>query len=81
MKQQTAMQNLIKQIKTRMDLVPEDPNLTERGMYDAYLNCLNWAEKNLETEKQQIMDAVNHGCSDFGSAKDPEKYYNEIYNK
>jgi hypothetical protein len=31
-------------------------------------------------EKQYIMDAVNYGCSDFGSVKNAEQYYNETYN-
>jgi hypothetical protein len=32
-----------------------------------------------EMEKEQIMEAVNYGCSDWGSWKDVEKYYNETY--
>jgi hypothetical protein len=32
-----------------------------------------------EMEKEQIMEAVNYGCSDWGSWKDAEKYYNETY--
>jgi hypothetical protein len=31
-------------------------------------------------EKQQIMNAVDYGTSDWGSYKDPEAYYNETYN-
>jgi len=34
----------------------------------------------LEEEKKQITKAVDYGCSDWGSAKDGEKYYNETYN-
>jgi hypothetical protein len=30
-------------------------------------------------EKEQIKDAVNYGCSDWGSFKDAEQYYNETY--
>jgi hypothetical protein len=37
-------------------------------------------EKALAMEKQYIMDAVNYGCSDFGSVKNAEQYYNETYN-
>jgi hypothetical protein len=55
MAQQTAMQNLIEKIKEKMNLIPDDPNLTERGMYDAYLNCLRWAEECLLMEKEQQM--------------------------
>ena len=32
-------------------------------------------------EKGQIIDAVNYGCSDWGSFKDAEQYYNETYGK
>jgi hypothetical protein len=35
----------------------------------------------LVMEKEQIMDAVNYGCSDFGSVKNAEQYYTETYNK
>jgi hypothetical protein len=30
-------------------------------------------------EKMQIMDAVEYGCSDWGSSKDAEKYYYTRY--
>ena len=30
-------------------------------------------------EEEQIKDAVNYGCSDWGSFKDAEQYYNETY--
>jgi hypothetical protein len=30
-------------------------------------------------EKEQTIDAVKYGCSDWGSAKDDEQYYNETY--
>ena len=35
----------------------------------------------MEKEKEQIMNAVSYGCSDWGSSKDEEKYYNQTYNK
>jgi DNA-binding LacI/PurR family transcriptional regulator len=38
-------------------------------------------EKAKEMEKEQIKEAVNYGCSDWGSWKDAEQYYNEIYKK
>ena len=34
-----------------------------------------------EMEKEQIKEAVNYGCSDWGSWKDAEQYYNETYKK
>ena len=36
-------------------------------------------ERHKHFEKQQIIDAVKYGCSDWGSAKDSEQYYNETY--
>ena len=32
-------------------------------------------------EKEQIIEAVNYGFSDWGGWKDSEDYYNETYNK
>jgi hypothetical protein len=32
-----------------------------------------------QMEREQIEDAVKYGCSDWGSAKDAEQYYNENY--
>ena len=32
-----------------------------------------------EMHKQQIIDSVNYGCSDWGSYKDAEQYYKETY--
>ena len=29
--------------------------------------------------KEEIKEAVKYGCSDWGSAKDSEQYYNETY--
>ena len=32
-------------------------------------------------EKEQIIDAIDYGCSDFGSAKDAKQYYKHTYEK
>jgi hypothetical protein len=32
-------------------------------------------------EKKQLTQAIEYGCSDWGSSKDAEKYYNEMYNE
>jgi hypothetical protein len=48
-----------------------------------YLHSTKWddiLEQAKAMEKQQIMNAVDYGTSDWGSYKDPEKYYNETYN-
>jgi hypothetical protein len=38
-------------------------------------------EKAKEMEKEEIKKAVNYGCSDWGSWKDAEQYYNDTYKK
>jgi hypothetical protein len=32
-------------------------------------------------EKGQIIDAITYGCSDWGSVKNAEAYYNKNFNK
>jgi hypothetical protein len=32
-------------------------------------------------EKEQIIEAINYGCSDWGSFKDVEQYYKDTYEK
>ena len=34
-----------------------------------------------EMEKEQIVEAINYGCSDWGSFKDGREYYNETFKK
>jgi hypothetical protein len=50
----TAMQELIERIEKQMSAIPDEPNLTERALYDSYLNCKNWAKDSLEKEKEMI---------------------------
>ena len=38
-------------------------------------------EEAKEKEKEQIIEAIDYGCSDWGSWKDSEQYYNETYGK
>ena len=46
------------------------------------LKCLNgFFVIAKEMEKEQIINAINHGCSDWGSFKDAEQYYNETFKK
>lgn len=79
---QTAVQELIKQIQDRINLIPDDPGLSERGMENAYVNCLRWAEECLVMEKEQIMQALNDGkAMAVGNRENIslEQYYNETY--
>ena len=36
-------------------------------------------EQAKQIEKQQMIDAVDYGCSNWGSNKDGEDYYNETF--
>jgi len=48
------------------------------------INEFNWEQvfkQAKQKEKEQIIDAVDYGCSDWGSSKDAEKYYNQTYNQ
>ena len=38
-------------------------------------------EQATEMEKEQIVEAINYGCSDWGSFKDGREYYKETFKK
>jgi len=46
--------------------------LSERGLISAIKEAK-------QMEKEQTISAVKYGCSDWGSAKDAEQYFNETY--
>ena len=45
--------------------------------YDPYYADIFQQAKAME--KEQMIEAVNYGCSDWGSVKNAEQYYNETY--
>jgi hypothetical protein len=53
-------------------LVEKLPLIQQEGLRDEI-------EQAKEMEKEQIMDALKFGCSDWGSYKDKEQYYNETF--
>jgi hypothetical protein len=63
-------------------LVREFTYKTLGGVYttDGIDDVTHLVEQAKAMEKQQIMNAVDYGTSDWGSYKDPEEYYNETYN-
>ena len=79
---QTPLQKVIKLIEDRMSLYPDNPSLSERGSYDAYLNILNEAKKLLPYEQECIENAVTYGnrqdCYD-GTETLGEKYFAQTY--
>jgi len=76
----TALKQLIERIEKQMSAIPNDPNLTERALYDSYLNCKNWATELLDKEKEQIIDfhvmLMKNGLEQEGNAI--EWNYNEL---
>ena len=68
-KKQTAVEMLIEQIANYVDFPPDPKGITD---------LINQAKV---MEKEQIIEAIDYGCSDWGSFKDVEKYYNETYGK
>jgi hypothetical protein len=67
---QAAVEWLVEQLNEKIDFIPLDK-------WDMIRDIIQQAKA---MEKQQIMNAVDYGTSDWGSYKDPEKYYNETYN-
>ena len=75
----TAIELLIEQLRQ----LALNPN-SHLGMGDirvtqGHLDELE--EQAKQMEKQQIINAVDYGCSNWGSDKDGEEYYNETFNK
>jgi hypothetical protein len=65
--------------KTAVDWLLEQVN--NKGWGDYMISIpVEIIEQAKAMEKQQIMNAVDYGTSDWGSYKDPEAYYNETYN-
>lgn len=74
MKQKTAIQELIGAIEVNMRNLP----ITDRyriGLED----CKRDAEKLLEKEKEQIIDAFIEGIDELGTIYRAEDYYNLKY--
>jgi hypothetical protein len=80
MSKQTAVEWLIKQLTTvdynciNKTFLQNDNSLEGHNMRKLFHQAK-------EMEKEEIKEAVNYGCSDWGSWKDSEQYYNEIYKK
>ena len=75
MKKKTAVEWLVESLESLEYSV-------EKGMIslDDYTINVQWVKNQSKVnEKEQIKDAVNYGCSDWGSFKDAEQYYNETY--
>jgi hypothetical protein len=58
----TPLEEIIHWIEVRMSLYPDEPNVSERGAYDAYFNILIMAKSKLVYEKK-IMQNIFEGIS------------------
>lgn len=45
------------------------------------VNIQHWVDQVRQMQKEHIKNAVDYGCSDWGSCKDAEQYYDKIYEK
>jgi hypothetical protein len=78
----TAIKQLIERIEKQMSAIPNHPNLTERALYDSYLNCKNWATELLDKEKEQIINAHIEGQPLYScQSEKAEQYYKQTYIK
>jgi len=66
MKKQTAVQWFKDEINKR---IMDNSKYTMTEIFD----------QALAMEKEQITRAIHYGCSDFGSWKDAEQYYNQTF--
>lgn len=83
----TTLTELSIRLKKRISLFPDDLLPSQRGAYDAYLNCLNQVTELLEQERKQIRDSYEKGltvnCFNYNdkiAKKRSEKYFLETYN-
>ena len=74
----TAMQELIRQLELNQE------SYLNAGMYvnaQCNMTAIRIANELILMEKEQIIDAVLDGCSNWGTNSSAEQYYNETYNK
>lgn len=64
---QTPIQEIIHWIEVRMSLYPDEPNLSERRAYDAYLNVLSMAKSKLCYEKVTMKNIFNGVAQNVGT--------------
>lgn len=76
----TAMQELIEKLKELRDLHPISGNFQERISRAKYVFAITEAEKLLEKEKQQIIEAWENGYNQGACInEDDDKYHGTQY--
>jgi len=76
MTQKTAMMELIEELRS-LAFSKQHLGLGDIRLTQGHIDEIE--EHYLKKEKEQIMQGVNYGCSDWGSAKDEEEYYKQTY--
>jgi hypothetical protein len=75
-KKQTAVTLLFQEFRALSEVMRKAGDEKNANLID----CLCEREEVAKAmEKEQIISAVKYGCSDWGSAKDAEQYFNETY--
>lgn len=75
-----GMQWLKDKLQKQMDLLPEESTPSDRGLYDGYLNCLNWiiemesASPSTATDEQSALSLLNKMCEESLSPERFEKW-------
>lgn len=64
----TPIEEIIHWIEVRMSLYPDEPNLSERGAYDAYLNILNMAKSKMFYEKVTMKNLFEGIAQNVGTS-------------
>jgi hypothetical protein len=64
---QTPIQEIIHWIEVRMSLYPDEPNLSERGSYDAYYNILQQCQGKLSYEKKTLQNLFEGIAQNVGT--------------
>lgn len=72
--------------QTALDWYFEKNTELDNSFDEQEIDILEYVERKKEIqdqakqmEKEQTISAVKYGCSDWGSAKDAEHYFNETY--
>ena len=76
------MKTALTEVKEKIEMIIsmfndcDNMKLSERGMLDAYINCLNWVNESLEKERLDLMNSFDKG---FKDRRIGFEYFNETF--
>lgn len=79
----TALQKLIEILNESQKFINDDDSKEDKYYRTGLKEAIEVAKNLIPTEKQQIIEAYNHGCLDTlkDEMKQGKQYYNETYKK